>query len=234
MIFAAILAGGSGLRMKQNMPKQLLLLSGKPVFIRTLEAFLAFPEFEALYLAMNRDCLEEAERMIGEYLPEEKERICLLAGGENRNASLKKVVEALTGEYGERADQWLVSHDGVRPLVSREIIRANIDALNTREAVGTAIACSDTLFRSEDGARIDSIPDRSLFFRAQTPQSFRLPLLRELLSSLTPEETSRMTDACSLCLARGIPVYMVEGSPENLKLTTPEDMALAEALLKLR
>ncbi len=234
MIFAAVLAGGSGLRMKNSTPKQFLPLGGKPVIVRTLEVFLQLPEIRKIYLGMNGDYLEEAQRLLGEYLPEQASRMIeLVPGGADRNESLLHVADRIAERWGEEG-HLLITHDGVRPFVTPQMLRESLEGARQVGASGTAIPSTDTLFYSEDGERVLRAADRSRYFRAQTPQSFRLSLIRDLLRRLGAEERSRMTDACSLCLAEGLPVVMTPGSPLNIKLTTPEDLALAEALLGLK
>lgn len=120
----------------------------------------------------------------------------------------------------------------MRPFVSCRIIEDNLISAREHGACDTVIPATDTIVESVDGAKICSIPERSKLYQGQTPQSFKLRLLSSLMSSLTDDEKGVLTDACKICVLRGEPVALVMGDPSNMKITYPQDMRLASALLE--
>ena len=129
------------------------------------------------------------------------------------------------------AETVLVTHDAVRPFVSHRIIRENLQAARECGACDTVIPATDTIVRSEDGEFIAEIPNRISLYQGQTPQSFNLLQLKELMESLTREEEIILTDACKIFVLRGKKVALVRGDVANMKITYPQDMRIASALI---
>lgn len=232
MIFGAVLAGGTGMRMQTgNLPKQFLPLSNKPTIIHTLEKFLSCPRFDGVYVGAHADWLDYTKDLIGKYLPDAQSRICVTAGGNDRNETIQNVIAAIEADHGFREEDVIVTHDAVRPFVTRQMIEENIDGALRYGAVDTVVAAVDTIVVSEDGAVISDIPDRRKMYQGQTPQSFRIGVLKDLYRSLTSEEKQILTDACKICVVRNYPVYLVNGSYTNLKLTTSGDYQIAQAMV---
>lgn len=232
MIFGAILAGGTGTRMHMaDLPKQFLPLGDKPTIIHTLEKFLACPRFDAVYLGIHADWLGYTEDLVARYVPQAADRVRVTAGGSDRNETIQNIIAAIEADHGFREEDVIVTHDAVRPFVTLRMIEENIDGALRYGAVDTVTAAVDTIVVSEDGAVISDIPDRRKMYQGQTPQSFRIEVLKELYRSLTPEEKSILTDACKICVVRNYPVHLVEGANTNLKLTTPGDYKIAQAMV---
>lgn len=232
MIFGAILAGGVGARMNMSdMPKQFLPLGDKPIIIHTLEKFLLCDRFDRVYVGVHRDWMEYMRSLIAKYIPQCAGRVAIVAGGENRNGTILNIVDEIEAAYGEDDENIIVTHDSVRPFVSLRMIEENIDAAIDYGAVDTVTAAVDTIVISEDGKLITDIPQRSCMYQGQTPQSFRVSLLKKLYCSLSSEEKKVLTDACKICVVRGYPVHMVEGAATNLKITTPGDYRIAQAMV---
>lgn len=126
----------------------------------------------------------------------------------------------------------IVTHDAVRPFVSLRIIEDNIAAALAHGACDTVVPATDTIVESLDGELISSIPNRSVLYQGQTPQSFNMRELRETLESLTPEESAILTDACKAFVLRGKKVALVRGDVSNIKITYPQDLRVAEAMLE--
>ncbi len=233
MIFAAVLAAGSGSRMgATDMPKQFLPLGGKPVLIRTLENFLATEGIDATFVLSPADWVNYTADIIRTHLPHAD--VAVIAGGASRNDTLLCAIQYIYDRYPVDAQTILLTHDAVRPFVTSEIIRANIRAVEEDGACDTVIPATDTIVRSTDGRFIADVPLRNELFQGQTPQSFRIEELRRTVESLTPEETAVLTDACKIYAVRGKKVRLVPGSPENIKITYASDLVLAEAILDSR
>lgn len=233
MVFGAILAGGVGSRMHMaDMPKQFLPLGDKPIIIHTLEKFLTCPELDAVYIGVHADWVGYMNDLIEKYLPESvAKNVTTIAGGSDRNETILNIVAAIEADHGESDEHIIVSHDAVRPFITLRMIEENIKYAREYGAVDTVIAAVDTIVVSEGGEFITDIPDRRKMYQGQTPQSFKINLLKELYNSLTPEEKGILTDACKICVVRDQPVYLVEGSYTNIKVTTPGDYKIAQAMV---
>ena len=141
------------------------------------------------------------------------------------------IIDAIEGEFGCSDEHYIVTHDAVRPFVSSRIINENIDAVIKHGATDTCVSAVDTIVESRDGTLISAIPERRLMYQGQTPQSFRITLLKDLYAALDDEEKKILTDACKICVIKNTPVYIVEGDVSNMKITTVPDYKMAAALL---
>ena len=209
-IAVIIVAGGSGARMGARLPKQFLPLDGRPVLMHTVQRFAdALPQSRIVVVLCRRH---------GFAVPH-----IVCTGGANRFESVSNGLR----HAGEA--ELIAVHDGVRPLVSREIIERATEDARTYGAVIPVVRPIDSMRRIDrDGSRI---VDRSLYRIVQTPQVFRADILRNAYARPFDE---RFTDDASVVEAAGQPVYLCEGSYENIKITTPVDMLTAEALLAQR
>lgn len=231
MIYAGILAGGSGLRMGGGqMPKQFMMLGGKPVFIHTVEKFLCVAGIHDIYLGVLPDWIPQCRDLLARYLGPDH-RVKPVAGGADRNGTIMNIISAIRLEYGVNEGDVIVTHDAVRPFVTGRIIEENISAALEYGACDTVIKCSDTIVNSADGQFISSIPDRREMYSGQTPQSFEINTLTQHYESLTPDEKAVLTDACKICVLKGQPVHLVEGDIYNFKITTRYDLKMAQAML---
>ena len=205
-IAAIILLGGRSERFSQTTLKQYTLLRDKPLFQHAYDTFVGSGLFSEVILVTR------------EPLPD----FSSVPAGETRQESVYNGLRALDPDT-----EYVMVHDGVRPFVSIEIIQRNIDAVEKYKAVNTCIATHDTINIAREG-KIDSIPKRSSCMRGQTPQTFSYPLLLEAHEKGKGENAP---DDCSLVLALGHPIKIVEGAEENFKITTALDLAFAEALI---
>ncbi len=232
MIFGAILAGGVGSRMNMaDMPKQFLPLGEKPIIVHTLEKFLLCDRFDQIYIGVHADWLGYMENLVAKYVPDQVSKIKVVAGGNDRNETILNVVQEIELAYGESDEHIIVTHDAVRPFLSLRMIEENIDAALKYGAVDTVSAAIDTIVVSENGQVISGIPDRRQMYQGQTPQSFKICTLKKLYASLSDEEKKNLTDACKIYVMRNEPVHLVEGSATNLKITTPGDYRIAQAMV---
>lgn len=230
-IFAAILAGGVGTRMQSaEKPKQFLEVGGKPIIIHTIEKFISIENFTRILVLTPEDWVDYTRDLIENYMGTDS-GVLVLPGGTDRNETLMCALAYIEEHYKVDADTILVTHDAVRPFVTERIIRENMEAAGRYGACGTAIPATDTIVQSRDGKYMHSIPDRSCMYQQQTPQSFRVTLLKETYALLNEEERKSLTDACKILVLKGVPVYMVMGDSCNIKITYPEDLLLSEVLV---
>ena len=215
--YIIIVAGGKGLRMGGDIPKQFLPVCGKPVLMRTLEAFHAYDASIRLILVLPVSQQAYWKQLCEEYQFELVHEIA--NGGETRFHSVKNGL-ALVEEDG------LVGvHDGVRPFVSQEVITRCYEEAVSLKAVIPVIGVVETV-RHLIGEGSETVP-RDQYKLVQTPQVFDVTLLRRAYQQ---EYTDLFTDDASVVEALGEKVYLVEGNRENIKLTTPFDLKLAELL----
>ena len=231
MIFAGIVAGGSGTRMKNApMPKQFLKVGGQPILVRTIKAFYDISEIECIYIGINADWYDYTAELL-KSCGFDSERVFLIKGGADRNGTVMNILSAVKGRYGVNKGDVLVTHDGVRPFVSGKMIRDNISCAQKKYACGTYIPSEDTIIiKSADGVTVSQNLVRSELYRAQTPQSFEISKLCECIERLGEDKLGELTDTCGIFTACGLPIYIVEGEPTNFKITTEYDLKVARLL----
>ncbi|MBC2870946.1 2-C-methyl-D-erythritol 4-phosphate cytidylyltransferase [Bittarella massiliensis] len=231
MIFGAILAGGTGSRMNiADMPKQFLPLGDKPIILHTLEKFLLCDKMDRVYVGVHPDWVGHMQDLLERQVPQ-RERVILVPGGGDRNSTIFNIVDKIEADWGQSDDHLIITHDAVRPFVTLRILEENIEAARAFGACDTVVSAVDTIVVSENGETISQIPDRRLMYQGQTPQSFRISLLKKLYQSLDEEEKAVLTDACKICVVRQTPVRLVEGDVSNLKITTVSDYKIAQAMV---
>ena len=213
-------AAGLGRRMGADTPKQYLPLLGKPVIAHTITAFDALEECEEIILAVDD---EAAARAALDGLVT-RAPLRLLRGGARRQDSVANAIAAV-----EDDNRIVLVHDAARPCVTSDQIRAVARAAAAHGAALLALPARDTIKEVHAG-RVRATLDRTVIWLAQTPQAARAGLLRVAFAEAA-RRGIEATDDVSLVEAMGIPVIAVEGSPGNIKITTPEDMVVAEAIL---
>ncbi|WP_040207124.1 IspD/TarI family cytidylyltransferase [Neobacillus jeddahensis] len=232
MIYAEILAGGKGTRMGNvNMPKQFLTLNNKPVIIHTIEKFLLNPDFEKIIVVTPREWINYSKDILQKFIGE-NDRVVVVEGGRDRNESIMNGIYYIESTFGLFDDDYIVTHDSVRPFLSHRIIKDNIEQVQKYKAVDTVIEAIDTIIESEDGEIISNIPKRSIMYQGQTPQSFHINTLLNYYNKLTDEQKEILTDACKICSLYGEKVSLVKGEVFNIKVTTPYDLKVANAILQ--
>lgn len=232
MVFGVILAGGIGSRMGNvEKPKQYLTVGNKPIIIHTIEKFYANSRFEKLIVLCPNQWLNHTKNLIRKNF-KNTDRIVVIEGGNTRNETIMNSIRYIEKEYGLEDDTVIVTHDSVRPFLTHRIIEENIDYALEYGACDTVIAASDTIVESKNHKIISNIPDRSIMYQGQTPQSFKAKKLKALYESLTPEEKEILTDACKIFVIKGEDVHLVEGEVFNIKITYPYDLRVAETLIK--
>jgi 2-C-methyl-D-erythritol 4-phosphate cytidylyltransferase len=227
---ALIVAGGSGTRMGVGIPKQFLPLSGKPVLVHTVKVFLGLPQMDAIALVLPEAHFDRWNQVAKAHLsPDEISKIHLSAGGTTRTESVEAGLETLSKLVENPAFAMVAIHDGVRPLVQPEVVEQSYELA---AKVGAAVVCVPVKASLRKNTEFGSHGiDRSQYWEVQTPQTFRLgPILN--CYRRRPEQV--FTDDASLYEETGGKVAICPGSYENMKLTTPEDMLIAEQILKSR
>ena len=234
MIFAAILAGGIGSRMGgTDTPKQFLDLGDKPVIIHTIEKFVINNKIDKIIVLTPQNFINHTNHLINEYIGE-NENIVVIEGGETRNDTLINSINYIDEHFGIDDDSIIITHDSVRPFVTHRIIEDNIEAAKRYGACDTVVPATDTIVESINARTIESIPVRDYYYQGQTPQSFNVKKLFNLISSLTEEESNILTDACKIFTLKDEDVYLVEGEVTNIKITYPYDLKLANTILEDR
>ncbi len=235
-VFVIIPAAGIGTRMAHATPggvpaavsKQFLELKGLPILVHSLRAFLAVPAVSAIYVAVRDTEQPRVTAMLAEHHLSAK--VHVVTGGDNRQDSVANALAALPSTSA--ADIVLV-HDAVRPLIDPVTIQHVIAAIEKHGAaiVGTpAIDTIKQVERTADGALITATIPRELIVHAQTPQGARVPLLRRAFAEAAADEFTG-TDESSLLERANIPVFVVQGTSRNFKVTQPGDLEIAEFYL---
>ena len=214
--FAAVLpAGGLGKRMGGNIPKQLMLLGGKPVYRYSLETFLEMEEIAEVVMAVPADWKDHFEKEFSH------PKLKIVSGGAERWQSVENGVNALTSNA-----EYVLVHDVARPFVSKEIIRDVCETLVTKGSCLVAKPAVDTIKVAADG-KVQKTIDRNTVWMAQTPQAASIALLKKLYGRIAAEPLNfTPTDEASILEYFGESVYIVKGNVANDKLTTPEDFEI--------
>lgn len=219
---AVILAGGVGSRIGADKPKQFLEVAGKMVIEHTIGTFDKHPLIDEVCVVVHPEWVAFMRDQAGRNGWHKVAKI--VAGGSERYMS---TLEALKAYADEPADSRMLLHDAVRPLVSQRLIADVCEALDSHRAAGAAVACTDTIWKVEEG-RVVSIPDRKSLMRAQTPQGFHLEVLRKAYERARLSEQIPATDDCGMVMryAPEEEVYVVMGEESNIKMTYPRDVEI--------
>ncbi len=233
-VFVILPAAGLGTRMAGPQPKQFLELDGLPILIHSLRAFASVKRVTAIYVAVRKTEIERVEAQIAEHATEFSlgDRVRVVEGGDNRQESVSNALGALPAE----ADDIVLVHDAVRPLIDAATIDRTIDAVIEFGAAIVGLPAVDTIKqveRTAHGALITSTIPREFVVLAQTPQGFRYGLLQRAFAEATADGFVG-TDEASVVERAGAPVAVVHGSQVNLKITQPCDLELAEFYLRHR
>lgn len=216
--YALIVAGGKGTRIKTKLPKQFLELKGKPILLHTIEAFYRYSEKIEIVLVLPEDDFEIWDAICKKF--SFNKPIILQKGGETRFQSVKNGLRKIEGSG------LVAIHDGVRPLVSEDIIGASFHLAAVHQSAVAAVRLKDSI-RMTDQDNTKAV-DRSRFRLIQTPQTFDIALIKQAYEM---KEDASLTDDASVAERSGHVISLFEGSYENIKITTPEDLIIAEALL---
>lgn len=217
--YAVIVAGGSGSRMGTEIPKQFLLLKGKPVLYYTIRAFLNVYDDMQVILVLPLEYIDMGNEIIDAYF--DKNRIQVIAGGETRFHSVKNGLSLI------KEESIIFVHDGVRCLVKGDLIKSCYAAALENGSAVPVIQCNDSVrMITPDGNRL---LERSSIRLVQTPQTFHSKLL---LPAFNIDYKERFTDEANVAEAFGIAIHLVEGDVNNIKITRPIDLFIAEKIME--
>jgi len=223
---AVIVSAGKGVRFMEGQKKQFYFLGGKPILAHTLDKFETCPLIRSILLVVSQEdmdtCLKE---VIEKYKFKKVSQI--VPGGKRRQESVKNGIDALPKD----ADM-VVIHDGVRPFVTRAMIEDSIHSAVRYGAVVLAMPVKDTIKMSNPDGTVLKTLDRESLWQIQTPQTFQANVIKEAYHRAT-EDGFAGTDDASLVERTGAKVHILPGSYTNIKITTPEDLLLANLFLKM-
>lgn len=223
--FALIVAGGKGTRMDSTTPKQFMEMDGRPVLFHTLDAFLRYSPTLPIVLVLPVEDVVTWHKLVQQH--QYNHRVTIQTGGPTRFQSVKRGLEKIPGEG------LVAVHDGVRPLVSSDIIGTSFRLARLHQSAVAAVELKESIRMvagiPKGSQEKSQAMDRSAFRIIQTPQTFNLELIRK---AYQVKEDSQMTDDASVVERTGHAVTLFEGSYDNIKITTAADLIIAEALLK--
>lgn len=228
MNIALIIAGGSGQRMGQDIPKQFLNVYDKPIIVYTMEAFQKHPEIGAIAVV----CIEGWEAILSSYARQfgiDKLKYIIPAGDVGQ-ASIRNGVYELEKHFDK--DDIVLIHDAIRPMVSQDIISDCIVKARTYGSAISVIPCAEAMMQTEDGkVSVGSYP-RDRLKRTQTPQGFPIHTICDLHREALKKGITNSVASCTLMIELGYQVHFSLGSEKNIKLTTVEDIDIFKALLQ--
>ena len=223
---AVIVAGGKGTRMESKINKVFMEICEKQTILRVLDVFQENSLINEIILVVNERDKDYCEQVVDKNIYTKLKKV--LSGGKRRQDSVSNGLKKVS----EEAVVVLV-HDGARPLVTHDIIQRSIEEAVKYEAVTTAVPVKDTIKISDADGFVCETPERNTLWAVQTPQVFKKELLLEAYNN-AENLNIQATDDAMLVERLGHKIKLVEGSYENIKITTPEDIAIAEAILKYR
>lgn len=230
MNYCVILSAGMGSRVRNlSIPKQFYEINGIPIVIYTIKKFVDIGLFDEIYITIDFKYRKYMDQLLEEYI-DQRNKIKLVSGGKERVDSIHNAVKIIErNNIGE--DDIILIQDGVRPFVTDQIIRDNLECANRFEACVTVSPVDDTIIQSQNGEYVDNIPVRSTLFKGQSPDSFNLKKFIKMINNLTENQKKKITGTADICTFYNMPIRMVEGNNLNFKITTDEDLKIAELLL---
>jgi len=219
---AIVLAAGQGKRMHSKIQKQFLEIGRKPILYYSMECFQKSPLIQDIILVTGEDMISYCQSEIVEKYGFTK--VCkVTAGGKERYDSV----------YAGQDTDYVYIHDGARPFVTEEMIQRGYEAVKRTNACVMGMPSKDTVKLADPSGYIKETPDRKIVWNIQTPQIFSYDLIRGAYESIRKKDMSNVTDdAMVVEQETGTKILLVEGSYQNIKITTPEDLAVAEAFLR--
>jgi len=226
-IAVILLAGGDGSRIGEDIPKQFIRVAGKPILLHTYERLREFMPNAVIVITAPINYVSKVEELI----KLKNENTIVIAGGETRQDSTHEGLKTLKN-YSPKN---VLIHDAARPFINKKIINDVIEALKNHSAVDVAVPSSDTIIQ-QSGGYIESIPERKSLLRGQTPQAFRFDSLYKSYNDIDKEKIAQYTDDCGIFLHsnKNAKIKIVCGSEENIKITTPIDLVLADEIFRLQ
>jgi len=224
-VYAVLPAAGLGSRLGGGTPKQFLLLGEKPVLVHTLQRFEQSSQVDEVCLAVPEDFIVEVEQLVARYRLHKVSKV--VAGGERRQDSVYNMLKRMQF----RPSDLVLVHDGVRPFIHPAKIAELVAVCGEHDAAVLAVQPKDTMRRSNGGGIFDQTLDRSALWLIQTPQAFKASLLMKAFEKAVKDKFVS-TDEAALVERIGVKARIVQGSYDNIKITTKDDLDLGELILK--
>jgi 2-C-methyl-D-erythritol 4-phosphate cytidylyltransferase len=229
MNLALIFAAGSGERMNNSIPKQFIEVKGKPILVYTLQIYQKNSLIDLIYLAVPADYIEQTKNWVEKYSLSKVKVI--ISGGNSAQETIYKLLTKVREDISE--NPVVVIHDGVRPIVTQETINKNIECVKKNGNAVSVTPCYETIVVNDKENGIIDVPYRNRTFAAQAPQGF---FLYDILSAHEEIRVKNggyenMIDACTIYYELGRKIELIEGNRGNIKITTPEDIYMFDALL---
>lgn len=227
---AVLLAGGIGVRVGLGIPKQLIKIAGKAIVEHTLEVVNASPVIDEIIIVMNAGAIGQLRSLMDHERFPKLTRI--IPGGETRNDSTRAALAVIDDD----PDTKVLFHDAVRPFVNDRILEECVEALDHYDAVDTGIPSADTIIQVDSASHITGIPNRGTLRRGQTPQAFRAGTIRQAYDLAANDKSFHATDDCGVVFTYlpDTPIFVVEGTAENMKVTEPIDVHIADKIFQLQ
>lgn len=226
---AIILAGGSGTRFGSDVPKQFLHVNRKMIIEYTIDTFQNNPNIDEIAVVCHPNYTQIILESIDKHGYDKIKKV--INGGQSRFNSSLYAIRA----YDDGDEKKMLFHDGVRPLITDDIIDNCIEKLNSCNAVAAGIETTDTIWKVKENV-ISNIPDRRTIYRAQTPQAFKYTTIKEAYSLALENENVPITDDCGVVkhFLPNEPIYTIQGDKQNIKITRQDELKLFENILKSR
>ena len=229
--YAVILAGGMGKRMGEKLPKQFIKLQDIPIIILTIKNVINVRMFDDIYVAIHSEWKEYLEELLNKYNIYEK-KLHIIFGGKERLDSIYNSIQSIEKDNVIQEQDIVVVCDAVRPFTTKQIFMDSIDKARKFGACVCTLPAIDTMLFVENNI-VTQVPSRQNIFHGQAPDSFKISILYKALNSLTEEEKKIITGTAQICVLKHIPVYTIPGDIRNIKITTPEDIKIAENIIKM-
>jgi 2-C-methyl-D-erythritol 4-phosphate cytidylyltransferase len=224
-----ILAGGTGQRMGSAIPKQLLKIAGKPIIQHTLENIIQIDSIDEILIVTHKSTIKDVEQILPNL--NTKISIRIIAGGKTRTQSTLNAINAINEK-----DAYVLLHDAVRPFIDKTIIKKCLKALQNYDAVDTAIVSADTIVGIDNENCINSMPVRNILRRGQTPQCFKMSVLKKAYELAAKDKNFEATDNCGVIFKYlpNVKIKVVDGSAENIKITENIDLQFADKIFQMK
>lgn len=229
MNIGVILAGGIGSRMGMEIPKQYMLLEGKPVLIYSVEVLDNFPMTDVIVIVAEKQWREQIQKWLEEYGI--NKTVIFATPGNSRQMSTYNALKVIKKEF-KKAETVLV-HDAARPFLSEKILSNLYEMINYCDGVLPVLNMRDTMYYSENGKEIDSVPDRTKVYAGQAPELFKFNEYYAAHEKVTEEEINTITGGAVLAFKEGLRVRFIEGHQNNIKITSKEDLVTAKKIINL-
>ena len=228
MVYAIVLAGGTGSRMKSDLPKQFLILNGKQIILHKINKLLSNKNDDKIVVACKQEYIDYLEKLLKE---NNISNVDITVGGSNRLYSVVNGIKHIKNNYGINEEDIFLAHDSVRPFVSNRIIQENIENAKKHKAATTVIDLIETIVETDNENMLYKSYLREVLFSVQSPQTFNIKFFLENYDNVPKELKDTFTDLSEIVFYNKLKVFPVIGERENIKITTPIDLVIAENLM---